>query len=77
MPVTAKSLGVDRLPVEDRMALAEELWESVVAEGGSFLLSDAQRTELDRRIAEHESNPDDVVPWVEVREKGLASLKRP
>ena len=77
MPVTAKSLGVDKLSVEDRMALAEELWESVVADGGPFLLSDAQRNELDRRIAEHEAAPDDVVPWVEVKQKGLASLKRP
>lgn len=77
MPVTAKSLGIDRLPVEDRMTLAEELWESVVADGGPFLLSDAQRDELDRRIAEHETAPDDVVPWSEVKEKALASLKRP
>ena len=76
MPVTARSLGIDRLPVEDRMALAEELWESVVAEGGAFLLSDAQRLELDRRIAEHEAAPDDLVPWAEVKEKALASLKR-
>ena len=77
MPITAKSLGVDRLPVEDRMALAEELWESVVADGGPLLLSDAQRDELDRRIAEHETTLDDVVPWSEVKEKALASLKRP
>ena len=76
MPVSAKSLGVDKLPVEDRLALAEELWESVVADGGPFLLSEAQRVEIDRRIAEHEAAPDDVVPWNEVRKKALDALDR-
>lgn len=32
MPPTMKDLGIDQLPVEDRLALAEEIWKSVVAD---------------------------------------------
>jgi len=27
----------------------------------------AQRTELDRRLADHKANPDDVIPWEEIQ----------
>jgi putative addiction module component (TIGR02574 family) len=30
-------------------------------------LTDAQRDELDRRLADHEANPDDVISWAEIR----------
>lgn len=49
----------------DRLALIEELWESLPAE--AVPLTDAQRAELDRRIAEHEADPDDVVSWDEIK----------
>jgi hypothetical protein len=29
MTPTVRSLGIDRLPVEQRIALARELWESI------------------------------------------------
>jgi len=41
------------------------LWESLEAD--MLPLTQAQRMELDRRIARHEQNPSDVVPWEEVR----------
>jgi putative addiction module component (TIGR02574 family) len=30
-------------------------------------LTDAQRDELDYRIARHEQNPSDVIPWQQVK----------
>jgi putative addiction module component (TIGR02574 family) len=30
------------------------------------LLTEAQRRELERRVAEDDANPDDVVPWEQV-----------
>jgi hypothetical protein len=39
-------------------------------------LTEAQRTELMRRLAEDDSYPDDVVPWEEVKAEALARWKR-
>ena len=52
MAVTAKSLGIDKLDVDDRLALVEEIWASICADAERFPLSVSQRTELDRRVAD-------------------------
>lgn len=67
MPVSAKSLGIDKLDVDDRLALVEEIWASVVADAKAFPLTPAQREELDRRVADDDAYPGDVVPWSEVK----------
>jgi len=37
-------------------------------------LTDAQKTELDRRLANHLENPNDVVSWSEVKAAALAKI---
>lgn len=76
MAVSLKSLGIERLGIEERLTLVEELWDSIVADSRAVPLTDAQRTELDRRIAEHEANPDDVVPWEEIKTSISERLKK-
>ena len=76
MAASLKSLGIDRLPVEERLALVEDIWDSIAADSAALPLTDAQRSELDRRVAEHETNPDDVVPWEELRDSMTERLKR-
>jgi putative addiction module component (TIGR02574 family) len=49
MGASAKSLGIDKLDVEDRLALVEEIWASIVADAEAFPLTPAHRQELDRR----------------------------
>ena len=73
MSVSLKSLGIDRLSVADRLILVEELWDSIAA---ATPLTDAQRAELDHRLADHEANPDDVVSWEEVQSSITARLNR-
>jgi putative addiction module component (TIGR02574 family) len=41
------------------------VWESLEADALS--LTDAQRTELDSRLARHEQKPSDVISWEQVR----------
>ena len=67
MNVSAKSLGIDRLDVDLRLALVEEIWASIWADAKVFPLTDAQRTELDRRVADDDAFPDDVLPWNDVK----------
>jgi putative addiction module component (TIGR02574 family) len=46
------------LPVEDRMRLVEAIWDSISAVPEALPLTDWQKQELDRRLAEMESDPD-------------------
>ena len=62
---------VQHLPVEERIELAEAIWDTV-AEGASaeeLPVSAAHRAELDRRLADLEANPDTGRSWQEVRER--------
>jgi putative addiction module component (TIGR02574 family) len=74
MSATVKSLGIDRLGVEERLNLVEEIWETIRVESESIPLTPAQRTELERRVAEDDANPDDVTPWEEVKASTLSRL---
>jgi putative addiction module component (TIGR02574 family) len=59
------------LPAGVRVDLAIALWESLSdAERASALpLEPDLAAELDRRWAEHVTNPNSTVPWVEVQRK--------
>ena len=56
-----------RLPVAERIRLVEAIWDSIAEESDAVPLTDAQRAELDRRLAEHQADPDDVVPWEDIK----------
>lgn len=62
-----------KLPAGDRVELAMALWDSLaeVERDAELELTDGQRTELDRRWAEHVANPGSAVPWSDVRAKLL------
>ena len=72
MNASIKSLGIDRLGVEERLALVEEIWDSIAADSSAIPLTEAQRAELLRRMAEDDANPDSVRPWDAVRAETLA-----
>ncbi len=74
MTVTAKTLGIDLLNVEERLALVEEIWAGICADAHAFPLTDAQRAELDRRVADDADFPEDVVPWDQVKASVRARL---
>ena len=76
MPPTMQSLGIDRLSVEDRLALVQEIWDSIAASPEQVPLTDAQKQELQRRLDAHAANPNDVVPWETVRDEALARFRR-
>jgi putative addiction module component (TIGR02574 family) len=64
-----------RLPLPERLRLVEALWDSIAADSAALPLTDAQRAELDRRLAEHEANPDDVVSWEDIKASITDRLK--
>jgi len=56
---------IDSLSPAQKAELLDAVWESLEADAQS--LTDAQRAELDYRIARHEQNPSDVIPWDRVK----------
>lgn len=77
MAMNLQSFGLDRLNPDERLTLAGQLWDSVFAgEAPGALLSDAQREELRRRVAEAEVHPEDCVDWSDALANTLKRLSR-
>ncbi len=76
MSPTLHDLGLDRLSVEERIALAEALWDSVARDVEQAPLTPAQRQELERRLADSIARPDAVTPWEEVKARALARARQ-
>jgi putative addiction module component (TIGR02574 family) len=72
MSPTLKNLGIDRLTIEQRVALAQEILDSVVAERPPIPLTEGKRQELQRRLAEHTADPGSVIPWEQIEAEALA-----
>lgn len=62
------------LNVDEQIELAEAIWDGIVARGATPFLTETQKAELDRRFSDHLANPDDVVPWIEVKAAALAKI---
>jgi putative addiction module component (TIGR02574 family) len=74
MNASIKSLGIDRLPIEERLALVEEIWDSIAADSAAVPLTEAQRAELQKRIEEDDAHPDDLTSWEQVKASTLSRL---
>ena len=72
MTAILEQLGIDRMTVGERIALAQAILDSVAAEEARAPLSEAKSRELDRRVADHAATPGDLVAWEEVEAAALA-----
>ena len=54
------------LPVAERMRLVEAIWDSISAVPDALPLTQWQKDELDRRLAEFEADPDSGATLEEV-----------
>lgn len=76
MPANLQTLGIDRWSVDDRLVLVQEIWDSIAVEAERSPLTDAQRQEVDRRLAAHRANPGEAIPWEQVEAEVTARLQR-
>ena len=67
-----QQMGIDRMTIAERIALAQEILDSVAADQPRLPLSKVKRQELDRRLADMAANPTDGVPWEQVEAAALA-----
>jgi len=76
MNATVKSLGIDRLGLDERLKLVEEIWDLIGVKDEEIPLTIAQRVELERRMAEDDARPADTVTWDEVKASTLSRLDK-
>ena len=57
------------LPVEDRIRLAAEIWESIAEVPEAIQLSEETRRLVAQRMEAHRTDPTSGVPWTEVKER--------
>ncbi len=63
------------LDIDEQIELVEAIWDGIVSRGAVPAITEAQKTELDRRLADHLANPNNVIPWEEVKANVLARIK--
>ena len=57
--------AIRKLSVSERLALVEEIWDSISADPASVPVSEAQLVEARRRLAAHDADPTSSIPWEE------------
>jgi len=76
MGPTLHDLGIDKLTLDEKWAVAEALLEDLHREEEAAPITEAQRAELERRLADCIANPDAGAPWEEVEARLLARLRK-
>jgi putative addiction module component (TIGR02574 family) len=56
-----------KLSVSERVQLAEEIWDSIVADPESLPVTDVQKRVLDLRREAHSNDPSSTRSWEEIR----------
>ncbi|HLO88390.1 MAG TPA: addiction module protein [Nostocaceae cyanobacterium] len=67
MDISATVNQIKSLSIEERIWIVQEILESIAEEQTTPDLTEAQKRELDRRIADYEANPDNVMTWEEMK----------
>ena len=76
MDLQAVLTQVESWSIDDRLRLMEQIWTGLLDQGHEPELTEAHRAEIERRLAEDEAAPDDVVSWEEVKAQALARAGR-
>jgi putative addiction module component (TIGR02574 family) len=66
-----QDLGIDRLPVDQRVELVQEIRDSIAREMGLLPPAPEEKKELERRLAEDRTTPADVSSWDEIKADAL------
>jgi putative addiction module component (TIGR02574 family) len=64
--MSKRGVEIASLTREERLDLLDELWDSLAATSAAIPLTEAQRTELDRRLDDLEREGPVGIPWDEI-----------
>ena len=60
-----------QLSVAERIQIVEDIWDSISGTPEELVLSEAEKLELDKRLASYKENPDEGIEW-ETLKKNLS-----
>ena len=55
--------AIRKLSVADRLALVEEIWDSISDDPSATPVTEQQLAEAHRRLAEHDADPSSAISW--------------
>lgn len=58
--------NIKQLPIDERIRLVEDLWDSIASDQNSLPLTQDQKNELDKRLDAYELSKDPGRPMTEV-----------
>jgi putative addiction module component (TIGR02574 family) len=64
------------LDVDEQIDLVDAIWEDIGNRGAAPLPTEAQKIELDRRLADYLAYPEDAVPWQPLKAAAMAKISR-
>ena len=68
--MTTTLAEISSLSVDDRIKLVQAIWDTIAADQTHPDLTEAQKKDLNRRVAELDDSPDQVLTWEEIK-RGL------
>lgn len=68
MTVEQAISNIEQLPLEDQLRVIQEIWDRMPQKAGTAL-TDRQRAELDRRLANYREDPDSSLTESQFREQ--------
>ena len=73
--MSTNAIDIEKLGVDERLQLIEELWESLSSNPSKIPVTQAQKQELDRRLDAIDEGDDTGIPWMEVLDRIRNQLK--
>ena len=58
---------IKKLSVSEKLAIVEDLWDSILFAEDDCKISDKQKKELDERLKKHGEDPDNVKEWAHIK----------
>ena len=58
-----------KLSINDRMIIVEEIWDSIISSNEDLSLTNGQKKDLDKRLADYFKNPSDGSTWDDVKKR--------
>ena len=65
------TVDIEQISIDERIQLAEELWDSILANPEKLPMTEAQKQELDNRLKNHQQTGTEGLSWEAVKENTL------
>lgn len=67
MSRTMIELGIDKMDRQQRLALVQDIWDSLVDDDAGPDLTANQKRDLQRRVTDRDADPTNVLTWEQIK----------